>query len=127
MFTTICFRDDFSDFEGFLMPSIGRYTEEGSDSITSSGLASLPRFLGCRRNWLCKFSMQRKKKIHLLRNMKWVNRVLAMQFWWLIEKLCLPHFTVFIIFIEIPDDAQIDVEIYTLSNLFNQLFLIIWL
>ena len=22
MFTTICFRDDFSDFEGFLMPGI---------------------------------------------------------------------------------------------------------
>ena len=26
MFTTICFRNDFSDFEGFLMPSIGRHT-----------------------------------------------------------------------------------------------------
>ena len=26
MFTTICLRDDFSDFEGFLMPSIGRHT-----------------------------------------------------------------------------------------------------
>ena len=28
MFTTICFRDDFSDFEGFLMPSIGRHTQK---------------------------------------------------------------------------------------------------
>ena len=26
MFTTIWFRDDFSDFEGFLTLSIGRYT-----------------------------------------------------------------------------------------------------
>ena len=44
-----------------------------------------------------------------------------MLFWWLIEKLCLPHFTLFIIFIEIPNDAQIDVELYTLPNFLNQL------
>ena len=50
-------------------------------------------------------------------------------FWWLIEKLFMPHFTValFIIFTEIPDDAQIDVELYTLLNFLNQLFFIIWL
>ena len=41
--------------------------------------------------------------------------------WWLIEKLCLPHFTLFIIFIEIPDDAQMDVELYSLPNALNQL------
>ena len=28
MFTAICFMDDFSDFEGFLMPSIGRHTQK---------------------------------------------------------------------------------------------------
>ena len=44
-----------------------------------------------------------------------------MLFWWLIQKLWLPHFTLFIIFIEIPDDVQIDVELYTLSNFLNQL------
>ena len=44
-----------------------------------------------------------------------------MLFWWMIGKLCLPHFTLFIIFIEIPDDAQIDAELYTLPNFLNQL------
>ena len=28
MFTVICFWDDFSDFEGFLMPSIGRHAQK---------------------------------------------------------------------------------------------------
>ena len=31
------------------------------------------------------------------------------------------------IFIEIPDDAQIDAELYPLSNFLNQLLFIIWL
>ena len=53
--------------------------------------------------------------------MKWLNSVLVMLFWWMIGKLCLPHFTLFIIFIEIPDDAQIDAELYTLPNFLNQL------
>ena len=30
-------------------------------------------------------------------------------------------------FIEIPDEAQIDVELYTLSNFFNQLLFVTWL
>ena len=37
MFTTLFFRDDFSDFEGFLMPSTGGYTY--SDSTTNSAWA----------------------------------------------------------------------------------------
>ena len=53
--------------------------------------------------------------------MRWLNWVLAVLFWWLIEKLCLPHFTLFIVFIVIPDDAQIDLELYTLPNFLNQL------
>ena len=32
MFTTICFRDDFSNFEGFLMKSIGRHIEKKESS-----------------------------------------------------------------------------------------------
>ena len=31
----------------------------------------------------------------------------------------LPHFTLFITFTEIPDEAQIDVELYTLMNFLN--------
>ena len=49
-----------------------------------------------------------------------------MLFWWLIGKVFLSHFTLFIS-IEIPDDAQINAELYTLPNFFNQIFFIIWL
>ena len=32
MFKTLCFSDDFSDFEGFLMPSIDNYLESDSNT-----------------------------------------------------------------------------------------------
>ena len=50
--------------------------------------------------------------------MQWVNGVLAMLFWWLIEIL----FTVILHFIgiQIPDDTQINDELYTFTNLFIQ-------
>ena len=53
--------------------------------------------------------------------MKRVNGVLVMLFWWLIEKLLLPYFTLFIsqvaklVLIEIPDDTQINVAFYGYS------------
>ena len=58
------------------------------------------------------------KKTHLLRDMKWVNGVLAMLFWWLTE--ILSTVTLYFISIEIPDDARINDELYTFSNFFDQ-------
>ena len=60
--------------------------------------------------------MQRKKKTHLLRDMKWVKWVLAMVIWWLNE---IPftatwHF----IGIEIPDYTQINDELNNFSQTF---------
>ena len=46
--------------------------------------------------------------------MKWVNEVLAMLFWLLIEILFTA--TLHFISIEIPDDTQINDEVYTFSN-----------
>ena len=68
-------------------------------------------FLECR--W--KFSMQRRKKTHVLRDMEWVKGVLAMIFCWLIKTLLIAslHFIN-----EIPADAQINDELYTFSKTF---------
>ena len=60
--------------------------------------------------------MQRKKKTHLLRDMKWVNGVFTMPFWWLIEILFTA--TLHFISIEIPDYAQINDALYTFSRTF---------
>ena len=60
--------------------------------------------------------MQRKKKTHLLRDMKWVNGVFTMPFWWLIEILFTA--TLHFISIEIPDYTQINDELYTFSRTF---------
>ena len=54
--------------------------------------------------------------------MKWVNGILAMLFWWLIEKLFLPHFTTLFVVsqlasIEIPDEIQVNVEHYNIITL----------
>ena len=59
-----------------------------------------------------------KAKTHLLRDMKWVNGVLAMLFWWLIEILFTA--TLHLINVEIPDDVQISDELYIFSNFFHQ-------
>ena len=59
-----------------------------------------------------------KKKTHLLRDIKWVNGVLAMLLWWVIEILFTA--TLQFISIEIPDDAQINDELYSFSKFLNQ-------
>ena len=52
----------------------------------------------------------------MIGDMKWVNYVFAMVFWWLKEILFIAilHFTS----IEISDDTQINDELYTSSNFF---------
>ena len=56
--------------------------------------------------------MKKKKK------RKWVNGVLAMLFWCLIEILFIA--TLHFISIGIPEDPQTNDELYTFSNFFNQ-------
>ena len=62
--------------------------------------------------------MQRKKKTPVLRDMKQVNGSLVMLFWWLIDILFTA--TLHFISIEIPDGTQINDELHTFSNFFNQ-------
>ena len=50
--------------------------------------------------------------------MKWVNGVIAMLFWWLIEILFTA--TLHFMSIEIPDDPQTNDELYFFLNFFNQ-------
>ena len=57
---------------------------------------------------------EKKRNLIFLRDMKWVNGVLAMVMWWLIEILFTT--TLHFINIEIPDYAQINDELYTFSQ-----------
>ena len=61
---------------------------------------------------------RKKKKNDLLRDMQWVNWVLAMLLWWLIKILFTA--TLHFISIEISDNAQKNDKLYTFSNIFNQ-------
>ena len=61
---------------------------------------------------------RKKKKNDLLRDMQWVNWVLAMLLWWLIKILFTA--TLHSISIEISDNAQTNDKLYTFSNIFNQ-------
>ena len=61
---------------------------------------------------------RKKKKNDLLRDMQWVNWVLAMLLWWLIKILFTA--TLHFISIEISDNAQTNDKLYTFSNIFNQ-------
>ena len=81
------------------------------------------------------FSIQRKmtkKKTHLLWDMKWVNGILAMLFWWwLIEKLFLPHFTTLFVVsqlasIDIPDEIQVNVELYNIITIMSWTSMFNW-
>ena len=62
MFTTICFRDDLSDFEGFLMPSRQPYPEE-SGSNTNSAKAPCLDSWGAEENDYVNSAYREKRKI----------------------------------------------------------------
>ena len=76
MFTTICFRDDFDDFEGFVMPSIrggggsSAFLEESKVAATPTQCMNASALVpGVQRNDYVN-SSYRGKRTHLLRDIK---------------------------------------------------------
>ena len=60
MFKTLCFSDDFSDFEGFLMPSIDNYLE--SDSNTNRAAWASALILGVQMKKIMLIQHAKKKE-----------------------------------------------------------------
>ena len=98
MFTTLYFSNGFSNYEGFLMPSIGGYLE--SDSNTNSA-------------WATTLILGAQKKMIKMSKWSFGDAILATD-WKFVPATF--HF----ISIEIPYEAQINVKLYTFSNFSNQ-------
>ena len=86
MFTTLCLSDSFNDFEGFLMPSIGSYLESDSNIAWASAL-----ILGVQMKMIMLIQDAEKNENSSSKIYEWLNGVLTMLFWWLIEIPLLPH------------------------------------
>ena len=115
MFTTLYFSDAFSDFEGFLMSSIGSYLE--SDSSTNSAWATA-LILGAQKKMIMLIRHAEKKeksfsKRHEMSKWSFGDAILATD-WKSVPA------TFQFISIEIPYEAQINVKLYTFSNFSNQ-------
>ena len=77
--------------EGFLMPSIGSYQENDSNNNRAWALALILR-VQMKVIMLIQHDADKKEN-----SLEIWNEVLAMLFWWLIEKLFLPHFTLLVL------------------------------
>ena len=63
MFTTICFRDDSSDFQGFLMSSIGRHNQKKATAIPTVHERSGPDSWGAEEIDYVNSAYREKRKI----------------------------------------------------------------
>ena len=113
MFTTLCLSDSFNDFEGFLMPSIGSYLESDSNIAWASAL-----ILGVQMKMIMLIQDAEKNensssKIYEMTKWSFDNALLVTD--WNIAPA-----TLCFISIEIPDGAQKNVRLDTVSNVFNQ-------
>ena len=77
--------------EGFLMPLIGSYQENDSSNNRAWALALILR-VQMKVIMLIQHDADKKEN-----SLEIWNEVLAMLFWWLIEKLFLPHLTLLVL------------------------------
>ena len=79
------FKDDFSNFEAFLMLAVHRRSDSNTNRAWYERASILILWIA-EKNDYGNLAYKENRKTHLLRDMKRVNGVLAMLFWWLIEK-----------------------------------------